>query len=63
IQPSEFVKATFIVSFSKHLDIVKENINSPKNLLGLLPDEVIAEKIGLPLETVIKMHEEEVQEV
>lgn len=36
IQPSEFVKATFIVSFSKHLDIVKENINSPKNLLGLL---------------------------
>jgi len=36
IQPSEFVKATFIVSFSKHLDIVKERIDSPKTLLGLM---------------------------
>ena len=27
-----------------------------KNLIGLLPDEVIAEKIGLPLEEVQKMH-------
>lgn len=36
IQPSEFVKASFIVSFSKHLDIVKERINHPKSLLGLL---------------------------
>lgn len=35
IQPSEFVKASFIVSFSKHLDIVKEKINHPKSLLGL----------------------------
>ena len=26
IQPSEFVKAAFIVSFSKHLDIVKDKI-------------------------------------
>ena len=41
-------------------DVKEQNA---KNLLGLLPDEVIAEKIGLPLETVIKMHEEEVQEV
>ena len=40
-------------------DVKEQNA---KNLLGLLPDEVIAEKIGLPLETVIKMHEEEVQE-
>ena len=35
IQPSEFVKAAFIVSFSKHLDIIKERINHPKTLLGL----------------------------
>ena len=35
IQPSEFVKAAFIVSFSKHLDIVKDRINSLKTLLGL----------------------------
>ena len=27
-----------------------------QNLIGLLPDEVIAEKIGLPLEEVQKMH-------
>ena len=27
-----------------------------QNLIGLLPDEIIAEKIGLPLEEVQKMH-------
>ena len=27
-----------------------------QSLIGLLPDEVIAEKIGLPLEEVQKMH-------
>jgi rod shape determining protein RodA len=36
IQPSEFVKATFIVTFSKHIDIVKKKINHPLSLLGLL---------------------------
>ena len=36
IQPSEFVKATFIVSFSKHLDMVKDRINKIGSLLGLL---------------------------
>ena len=36
IQPSEFVKATFIVSFSKHLDLVKNKINKIGSLLGLL---------------------------
>ena len=35
IQPSEFVKATFMVSFAKHLSLVKETINRPKSLLGL----------------------------
>ena len=35
IQPSEFVKATFIVTFSKHLDLVKNKINHPLSLLGL----------------------------
>ena len=36
IQPSEFVKATFIVSFSKHLDIVKKRINKIGSVAGLL---------------------------
>lgn len=36
IQPSEFVKATFIVSFSKHLDIVKDRINKIGSVAGLL---------------------------
>lgn len=35
IQPSEFVKATFIVTFSKHLDVVKKKLNHPLSLLGL----------------------------
>ena len=35
IQPSEFVKGTFIVTFSKHLDLVKHRINHPLSLLGL----------------------------
>ncbi|MBQ8397824.1 MAG: FtsW/RodA/SpoVE family cell cycle protein [Clostridia bacterium] len=35
IQPSEFVKVTFIVTFAKHLDLVKARINHPKSLLGL----------------------------
>ena len=35
IQPSEFVKAAFMVSFAKHLSVVRSNINSPKSLLGL----------------------------
>lgn len=35
IQPSEFVKGTFIVTFSKHLDLVKNRINHPLSLLGL----------------------------
>lgn len=35
IQPSEFVKGTFIVTFSKHLDLVKNKINHPLSLIGL----------------------------
>ncbi len=36
IQPSEFVKITFICSFAKHLEVVKDKINRPKYLLGIL---------------------------
>lgn len=35
LQPSEFVKATFIVTFSKHIDVVKKKINHPLSVLGL----------------------------
>lgn len=35
IQPSEFVKIMFILSFSKHIDLVKENINHPKSWSAL----------------------------
>ncbi len=35
IQPSEFVKAAYIMTFSKHLSMVKDTINKPKTLLGL----------------------------
>ena len=41
--------------------MIEEGIEQNKrfnaqNLIGLLPDELIAEKIGLPLEEVQKMH-------
>ena len=36
IQPSEFVKITFLCTFSKHIDMVKDKINRPLTLLGLL---------------------------
>ncbi len=35
-QPSEFVKMMFILSFSKHIDLLKSKINHPKSLLRLL---------------------------
>lgn len=35
IQPSEFVKATYILTFAKHISLVKDTINSPKTLLRL----------------------------
>ena len=35
IQPSEFVKITFLCTFSKHIDMVKDRINSLRSLLGL----------------------------
>jgi rod shape determining protein RodA len=42
IQPSEFVKLAFILTFSKHYDAVKEKIKSPRTVLvlflhGLVP--------------------------
>ena len=36
IQPSEFVKITFLCTFSKHLDAVRDKLNKPKTLLGLV---------------------------
>lgn len=35
IQPSEFVKASFIMTFAYHLHTVREKINHPKSLLAL----------------------------
>lgn len=35
IQPSEFVKFTFICTFAKHITSVRDRINKPKILLGL----------------------------
>lgn len=35
IQPSEFVKITFLCTFAKHIELVKERINHPKSLVGL----------------------------
>lgn len=36
LQPSEFVKILFIITFSRHIDRVKKNINSIKNVFFLL---------------------------
>ena len=36
IQPSEFVKILFILTFAKHIDIVKKKINHPLEVLSLL---------------------------
>lgn len=36
IQPSEFIKITFICSFSKHIDMVRDRVNKPLVLLGVL---------------------------
>lgn len=36
VQPSEFVKVAFLCTFSKHIDMVKEKINKPIILLGLM---------------------------
>lgn len=35
IQPGEFIKVAFAITFSMHCDKVKENINSPRNILLL----------------------------
>jgi rod shape determining protein RodA len=36
LQPSELVKIAFILTFAKHIDTVKENINSPINVVLLI---------------------------
>ena len=35
IQPSEFVKITMVCTFAKHISLVKERINYPKEIIGL----------------------------
>ena len=35
IQPSEFIRASFILTFAKHLSLVKDDINNIKNLFGI----------------------------
>lgn len=35
LQPSEFFKISFIMSFAYHLHLVRENVNTPKNILLL----------------------------
>ena len=36
VQPSEFVKITFLCTFAKHIELVKDKINKPKSLVGLV---------------------------
>lgn len=36
VQPSEFVKITFLCTFAKHIELVRDTINKPKSLLGLM---------------------------
>jgi len=36
IQPSEFVKIAFLCTFSRHIDMVKDKINKPLTVLGLV---------------------------
>ena len=36
IQPSEFVKVLYIVSFSKHISLVRDKINHPLSLVKLV---------------------------
>jgi rod shape determining protein RodA len=36
VQPSEFVRFSFILTFSKHLSLIKDQINRPKNVLLLM---------------------------
>lgn len=36
IQPSEFVKIAFLCTFSRHIDMVRDKINRPLTLLGLM---------------------------
>lgn len=36
IQPSEFIKIIFIITFSRHIDLVKDDINKIKNIAGLM---------------------------
>ncbi|MHC1694924.1 MAG: FtsW/RodA/SpoVE family cell cycle protein [Eubacteriales bacterium] len=47
IQPSEFIKILFVLTFARHLDAVKDNINHIKNVAALCVHGVII--IGLVL--------------
>ena len=47
IQPSEFVKITFICTFAKHLHTVGGTINKPRTLLGLCLHALLIVGLGL----------------
>ena len=49
IQPAEFVKIVYVMTFAKHIDIVKEKINHPLQILSLCVHSGII--IGLVLMT------------
>lgn len=49
IQPAEFVKIVYVMTFAKHIDIVKEKINHPLQLLSLCVHSAVI--IGLVLLT------------
>ena len=49
VQPSEFIKITFLCSFAKHIDLVMDRINKPLVLLGLAAHAAII--VGLILLT------------
>lgn len=49
VQPSEFIKITFLCSFAKHIDLVMDRINKPLVLLGLAVHAAII--VGLILLT------------
>ena len=36
VQPSEFIKITFLCTFSKHIELVRDTINKPKSLIALM---------------------------
>ncbi len=47
-----------LMADSRQEGIEQNKLENARNLIGLLSDEIIAEKIGLPLEKVVQIHKE-----